>query len=137
MRATSSVSASLFRPPCRLPQNFIRYLMSYTFGKYTCRGDNHPLSRRSLLISDGADEVARAHAPTTAEKLEQPELTCFWGPKNNKTCQALIRTACFNTVCLVAHCWLAMKPCRRQGLRTHLQQLQELHPTEGARGCGP
>ncbi len=33
MRSTSSTSASLFRPPCRLSQNFIRYLMSYTVGK--------------------------------------------------------------------------------------------------------
>ena len=36
MRSTRSVSASLLRPPCRLPQNFMRYLMSYTLGKYSC-----------------------------------------------------------------------------------------------------
>lgn len=33
MRSTSKTSASLFNPPCRLSQNFIKYLMSYTVGK--------------------------------------------------------------------------------------------------------
>lgn len=36
MRATSSVSASLFSPPCRLSQNFMRYLMSKICGKKSC-----------------------------------------------------------------------------------------------------
>ena len=41
---TSSISASLFRPPCRLPQNFIKYLMSKMLGKYTLSSSKNSAS---------------------------------------------------------------------------------------------
>ena len=71
MRATSSVSASLFSPPCRLSQNFIRYLMSKIWGKKSCgaRGERKE-KYGTLAVTGGAKQRSLASEHWRADKLD-------------------------------------------------------------------